>query len=74
MVVKKQAKMSDLCWKVCDRAQSCCGSESLSSMITKQPNKHLRAKFMLLQSHDILLMPFVDFDCSNTKSDKPVLH
>ena len=29
MVAKEQTKMSDLCWKVCDRTQSCCGSESL---------------------------------------------
>ena len=36
MVVKKQAKMSDLCWKVCDRAQSCCGSESLSNNYTTE--------------------------------------
>ena len=29
MVVKEQTKMSDLCWKVCDRAQSYYGSETL---------------------------------------------
>ena len=37
---------------------------------TEQPRKQLRAKFLLVQSHDILPMSFVDFDCSNTK---PVL-
>ena len=124
MVVKEQAKMPYLCWKVCDRARSCCGSESLSNNYTTETlflvycsdrtkqllcfiiiisfclvkvkkedkifknffliltiislhgyetTKHLRAKVMLEQSHDILPMRFVDFDCSNTKSDKPVL-
>ena len=29
MVVKEQTEMSDLCWKIFDRAQSCCGSETL---------------------------------------------